>query len=243
MTRDEFDQFFVDHTKRFVGFHAWMAKKVPKDPDGTYSETFAIWAKVMRNADYDDAVAASQQMYEADDAPRWYEKHWPALASRARKIHISRNTKQSARPRMVDGQEAYRCLQCRDYGFARVWSEVSRKFADRKCENAVTPIGETGKTLGDPGTCYECVAACACGAGEPWRRGGVPEYNPNVHCLIGQNADGTVSYAAQMSDVDDDGVAYRQEQLVAFVNKSMVAGDFTWQPEPGGYEASKGEER
>lgn len=225
MNRDEFDQFFKDHTARYPGFHTWMQTKVP-DQEGTY----ARWVEVMRFAELEDAKTASAKMYESQDEPRGYEKHWPQLAAMARKIRTARSFHERERSRMVDDQETYRCLQCRDVGVLWVWSPASVNFASRKHENPSYPAG-AAKDLGETGSLYQCVVACNCAAGKDRQRClGVVEYDKNEHLPVGMNDGGTITHGAQMSDPG------RQARLVAFANKTI--DDFGFQPQAGDYEST-----
>lgn len=167
MTEREFnDEFWAYHCGNFPGLRTWLADKVP---EGEHRTVWNAWARQLRYADLEDAKAASDEIAAMERSPV-YEKHPRTIAIFACRRRTERERKRPAGARMVDGQETFRCLTCRDDGIVEVWSRISMHFAapDRIPRPPNTTAPE-GARLGDRFTVYKKMVRCTCEAAEKWR--------------------------------------------------------------------------
>lgn len=150
MTRDEFDDWFEYHSACFPGVQTWLGKLTDRDQAGVLS----AWFRALRLCDLVDAKAASDHLFRsAEGGPRVYERHPSAVRDLA--FDLKRARQAPPDPIFVDGEQAYRCLPCRDDGRRRVWHPKTVKAIAAGEDPADVPI-------------YRAVVACDCEAGASW---------------------------------------------------------------------------
>ena len=151
MKIDEFSEWLDYHAAGFTGLKPWLRKMPADDRDGVRDR----WQKVLAYVDIDDARAASDEMFESADQPRSFDKHPSAIRAIAAKRSSTR-TSGDDRPRYIDGEEVFRCLDCKDTGSRTIWHRKTVK------------VVRAGKAIAR-GFYYTAACACLCEAGKKWK--------------------------------------------------------------------------
>lgn len=179
MTNDEFQNWWRSHTATFPDVATWLAKfpENPKADMPSRTQILQQWRDQLRDVSLADALAATERLSREPDEkqPKSAAKHpgwiWRHCAQR------SRTTQHQRRPVVVDGQEAYHCLQCRDMGRVIVWQERTM----RAVELGIPLDGRTMTT---------CGVRCTCEAGHEFRWM-EDEFDPKtmLPCMGGKTVD------------------------------------------------------
>lgn len=146
MNSDDFDKWLLHHQAAFPG----VAKWINNIPAAIRPETLGLWEKTLSRIDLNAAISATDSMLAESDRPRFYEDHPAAILLRARR---DRQPEQFRSRQIIDGEETYSCLLCRDMGCIICWHPAQV----RHYRNA----GELDARL--PRT---CAKACTCASGD-----------------------------------------------------------------------------
>jgi len=153
MKRSEFDGFQAFLFARFPELESW----VNNFADARKAETVESWFEVLRYAELIHAQEAVRRMHAGDEPePRTFSRFPAAIVAIARNVAKDAHKKAATRPgpRLVDGEPAYNCLQCEDYGMIAAWH----------------PDTVEQLAAGEQSTLYTCVFACSCTAGTLYRK-------------------------------------------------------------------------
>lgn len=153
MTESEFRQWLSHHTAAFPAIRSWLAKLPAGERDGLagQAEVLRAWDRILRDVPYEDAIAATDALARGDEEePRAYDRHPAAVRAIARRLAAQRGRGRPG-PAILDGQETYACLVCRDSGLVTIYHARTLALARR---------GEL-----TPGRVYTAAAACQCNAG------------------------------------------------------------------------------
>lgn len=165
MTEAEYREFKRDLVAAFPRLFQWVNSECPSE---TRDATQERWKWTLCQHDLVDARAALNHFYahpEALDRKR-LETYIPIIAAEAGRIGAKRKfAGLDAPPRYVNGEQAFSCLLCRDYGAKLVWSETSKRVAGGK---VTTRQDGKPQTLGEKFTLYTMAVACTCEAGSRW---------------------------------------------------------------------------
>lgn len=149
MTSEQFQEWFSHHQAAFPGVAKWF-KGIPAE---VRPKTLELWEQTICRIDLDAAILATDTMLAESDRPRFYEDHPAAILLRAKRD----KPHEEFRPRMiVDGEEAFRCLDCKDIGYIVCWHPVAMRH-----------YRNHGKVLDSPRT---CAKACRCANGDSYER-------------------------------------------------------------------------
>lgn len=120
MTNEEFKQWFKHHAAAFPSTGKWV-----QDNEGQ----LGFWFKVLADADYQDAVEATEALYaEGESVP--HTQHAPRIAKIA--AHFKARKSQAA----SHPEATHRCFYCRDTGYVTiVRSEIVRDCLGGKYES------------------------------------------------------------------------------------------------------------
>lgn len=175
MTRTEFSEWLKHHRARFTGLSQWLGKLPTKamaaEGEPSRADVLDAWYATLRYCDLDDCREASSRMAAGDiEEPRGYDRH-PAAIRRAASGHAAeRSRKAVIRRVIVDGEEAMKCLACRDTGIRDCWAPQSVQAA-------------ADNRLGESFTLYRAVAYCPCDAGKRYSQV-IPAFDEGMHCEL-----------------------------------------------------------
>lgn len=138
MNRPEFDKWFDYHRGNFPGIEKWLEKMTSQ----VQVVQLDAWYRILLHIKPEEAHAATEQLFaNADEAPRWYERHPQAVAAIARKSRVNR-------PQFVNGEQAYKCLLCEDDGRVVIW--VDKKLGYTCCAACTCEAGDYWATRSKP---------------------------------------------------------------------------------------------
>ena len=138
MNRDEFARWLTHHRAAFTGLGTWLDRL----PD--QAETLHAWFRVVRWIEFEDAKAASDQMF-ADGESIPYDRH-PATI-RAKANDQERQRRSNSRAVYVDGSPTVKCRTCQDQGLVCVVGSRGEAFPGYRYSAAVACNCEKGRRL------------------------------------------------------------------------------------------------
>lgn len=165
MTADEFNTALMPHLiARFTQIDFWIGK-LPFDREGehdrrpTQKEMLKTWRLTLADLSLQDAIAAVDEMYRAEEPPPnelgEYPRRILSTARRLRNVTADRTYKPTGR--MVDGERVYRCrVSCKDDGVIVVWHPLDHKAARERPEEFIAGTIQA----------YTCIIPCSCRAGD-----------------------------------------------------------------------------
>lgn len=150
MTGDEFKDWIDYHGKLVSGFRKWYA--------GQDVETVKVWIEGLASVTLQSAKQASKDMLSGEIESPAFGRHLAVIRRRAAAIERQavlaerQSTGLDNRRESIDGQEVFRCPDCKDSGLVEIYHPVTVDLALR------------GKF--DSGDMIRsCACACSCEAG------------------------------------------------------------------------------
>lgn len=121
MNRHEFNEWLDHHAARFLGLPVFLAKHTGGDGMPTKEQVLRAWENTLSHLTLDEALRASNELYALPEAnqPRGFDRH-PVVV---RELAMNKRRSQpdrGKRRKIVDGQEVFDCLLCRDTGMVIV---------------------------------------------------------------------------------------------------------------------------
>jgi hypothetical protein len=191
MRRDEFTDFQDYLFARVPELESWLNGFAVARRE----ETIESWFEVLSRLDVEAAQYAVRLLQAGDEQePRSFSKYPACIAAIVKRIRGE--CAQEARrrgPRIIDGEEVFECLQCRDDGRVSCWHPESMKAARGGTLGQVVIRGLDcfGRQEEHRAPLFTCALACTCAAGESFRRGKMRVFNPAVDLpLRRKDADG-----------------------------------------------------
>ena len=177
MVEGEFNQWLEHHIEAYPGLAPWLEENE--------SQT-NFWMRTLISVEFEEAVAATDELYAAEKQPMGYSAHPRAI------LAIVRRNRGSKEPdvKYVDGERVFKCWRCEDSGYVSVLSPntLKRLWKDKPNE------GLRG-----------CAVLCNCETGNlraqmRWKEGRQPPQWKDGHCLLTFLQVYSVAAAKQISD-------------------------------------------
>lgn len=106
MNNDQFSDWYFRHRGYYANLPFWLQKT------GSPEEVLQRWQSMLAGVPFEDAIKASEQMYESDNQPKSYEHHPREIKRRCRQMESDREAKRNFAK--MGGVETVACPHCQD---------------------------------------------------------------------------------------------------------------------------------
>lgn len=161
MTAIEFKELWKYFAARFTSVETWLLKNYPpiatNDRQVSQGEVLSAWRATVSDVTIEDAKSAVDALARGDEeSPKGPDEYFRRIRLIARGERHRRATEAGGpKPKMIDGEWAYRCPICQDGGLVRVWHPATHEVARKN------PTAFIDGSFTD----YTCAVPCCCEVG------------------------------------------------------------------------------